>query len=228
MGRHCETSSRLVLRNTRVGTLQDRWDAWPAKIDLEGFEYRHLGGLGGNETVDVAARGSRWFVDWLAKSAGDRYSPQPYVQLAAVLRQMGHPEEASDVLYAEREQARRRAWKDGHYANWAGQTLLKFTIGYGYGTGYFRTLWWVGGLVALGIFILRWTEQTTWPGGDGKRPIKLGAVYALDMLLPIIRLREAHYEVDLEGRARYYFYGNKIMGYVLGFFLVAGLSGITK
>ena len=46
--------------------------------------------------------------------------------------------------------------------------------------------------------------------------------YSFDMLLPIIRLRESHYQVDLKTWARYYFYFHKIMGYVLASFLIAG------
>jgi hypothetical protein len=55
----------------------------------------------------------------------------------------------------------------------------------------------------------------------------LGPIYALDMLLPIIRLREEHYKIELNGIARYYFYFHKLMGYLLGSFLVAGISGLT-
>jgi len=55
-----------------------------------------------------------------------------------------------------------------------------------------------------------------------------GVSYSFDLLLPIIRLREQHYCIDLAGWARYYFYIHKIMGWVLASFLVAGLSGLTK
>jgi hypothetical protein len=59
----------------------------------------------------------------------------------------------------------------------------------------------------------------------------VGIAYSVDMLLPIIKLRECHYDIDFEGQfrpARYYFYFHKFMGYVLASFLVAGLSGLTK
>ena len=52
--------------------------------------------------------------------------------------------------------------------------------------------------------------------------------YSLDLLLPVVRLREQHYDIDLQGRVRYYFYVHQIMGYVLASFLIAGLSGLTK
>jgi hypothetical protein len=43
------------------------------------------------------------------------------------------------------------------------------------------------------------------------------------MFLPVIRLREKHYCVDLEGFPRYLFYGVKLSGYVLGPVGIAGL-----
>ncbi len=58
--------------------------------------------------------------------------------------------------------------------------------------------------------------------------MRLGFFYSLDMLLPIIQLRRRHYEVDLRGIVRYYFYFHQIMGYVLASFLIAGLSGLAK
>ena len=38
----------------------------------------------------------------------------------------------------------------------------------------------------------------------------------------------AHSDIDLQGWPRYYFYGQRIMGWVLGSFLIAGLSGLTR
>ena len=56
----------------------------------------------------------------------------------------------------------------------------------------------------------------------------IGLSYSFDMLLPVIRLREEHYKIDLVGGTRYYFYFHRIMGWVLASFLIAGLSGLTK
>jgi uncharacterized protein YjbI with pentapeptide repeats len=39
--------AKLVLRNTAVGSLQDRQDAWPTQLVLDGFTYNWLGGLEG-------------------------------------------------------------------------------------------------------------------------------------------------------------------------------------
>ncbi|MGJ4960134.1 hypothetical protein ACQR1H_31160 [Bradyrhizobium sp. HKCCYLRH2015] len=58
----------------------------------------------------------------------------------------------------------------------------------------------------------------------------IGLAFSFDMLLPIIRLREKHYtDVDLRpGVAQYYFYGHKIMGYVLASFVIAALAALMK
>jgi hypothetical protein len=98
--------------------------------------------------------------------------------------------------------------------------LLKYLIGYGYYPYY--SIWWIVGFVIVGALVLRIS-------GEGRRnAMPIGLTYSFDMLLPIVRLRDQHYAIDLRGCARYYFYGHKLMGWVLASFLVAGLSGLTK
>ena len=82
----------------------------------------------------------------------------------------------------------------------------------------------VGGIfTVLGTGILRLKEERL---DNGK---KLGFWYSLDMLLPIVRLREKHYEADLSNEwVRYYFFGHKVVGYVLVFFVLAGMTGLTE
>ncbi len=215
--------SKLTLRNTDVRALQDTPGAWPDKLELDGFVYGELGGYGG--VSSVSERGPGWYIDWLGRD--DPFTPQPYEQLASVLQRLGHGEEAGGVLYAGRERARSLALFNGHYASWLGQTALKYTIGYGLGIRYFRSLYWVIGLVLLGMAVLRLTGQHRVGGEDGKSSMKLSFSYSLDMLLPIIRLRDRHYGIDLQGFARYYFYFHQLMGYVLASFLIAGLSGLA-
>lgn len=53
--------SKLVLRNTEVGSLQDRQDAWPNQLVLDGFTYNRLGGLEGDGVSDLSKRDVLWF-----------------------------------------------------------------------------------------------------------------------------------------------------------------------
>jgi hypothetical protein len=43
-----------------------------------------------------------------------------------------------------------------------------------------------------------------------------------------VELEKTFTEIVLHGSAKYYFYFQKLMGWVLASFLIAGLSGITK
>jgi hypothetical protein len=52
--------------------------------------------------------------------------------------------------------------------------------------------------------------------------------YSFDALLPIIRLRELHYQIELRGGRHYYFYFQRIVGWVLGIFVLGALSGLAK
>ena len=216
-------NAKLILRNARVGALQDEREAWPEHLDLNGFSYERFGGAGAAQEAAVGQRGSMWFVDWLARD--EPYTPQPYQQAANVLLEMGQPEMANDILYAGRERERDQAWQRGDYLRWFGLSLLSWTIGYGIGHRYFWAGYWVVVLVLAARIVLFVTGQDT-PRRWGEE--RIGIWYNLDMLLPIIQLRKAHYDIDLKGFARYWFYFHKIMGYVLASFLIAGLAGLTK
>jgi uncharacterized protein YjbI with pentapeptide repeats len=202
--------SQLILRNTEVGAVQDLAEVWPEKLELNGFTYDRLGVLDNPFDRDTA-----WYIDWLARQV--KYSPQPYEQLASVLRKAGHSDKADEILYAGRNRGLKNA---SGLLEWAWLFSLKVLIGYGYRI-YYSSYWFIG-FVGLGTLVLWVTGQ----GQSNKMPY--GFSYSLDMLLPIVRLRERHNEIDLSGFARYYFYVHKVMGYVLVSFLLAGLAGLTK
>ena len=150
------------------------------------------------------------FKDWFGRL--EHYAPQPYEQLASVIQSQGHSALATEIRYSGRERERSEA-TDGA---WAWLTTLKWLIGYGYYPYY--AMGWAIGLVIVGALVLRVSRE-------GPPDI---ISYSFDMLLPIIRLRESHFQIDLKTWARYYFYFHKIMGYVLASFLIAGLAGLTK
>ena len=209
---------KLILRNATVGTLLDTKDAWPGVLELDGFAYKHFG-KGRGSVFD--RRGSEWFVEWLAKDK--TYTPQPYRHLASHLRVAGHGEMADDILIASRE--RERGLYNPWQSKWWGLLALKIGINYGYGLGYFLLLRFIVLFVAIGTVVLH-------IAGERKRHHFMmasfwdSAFYSLDMLLPLIRLRERHYtEVDLNRGARYYFYFHQVVGYLLVSIMLAVLIG---
>jgi hypothetical protein len=208
-----QAGAALILRNASVDTIQDLSDAWPAQLDLNGFNYQSLGGINATKKDPMLERPLRWFEAWLAKQ--DRYAAQPYERLAFCLENNGKSEMATDIRYAgsERERKESGGW-------WRRLWLLPFKYSVGYGYRPWRALIWAAALVLLGAEVLQIS-------GEGLRNnMPYGFAYSFDMLLPIVKLREWHYKIDLMGWVRYYFYGHKIMGYVLASFLIAGLSGL--
>lgn len=207
-------NARLVLRDAKVTAI--RLDAesgrlpvaWPAKdaLELDGLTYDRVNG--GRQSGElVADRGygpSSWYIDLLDRNRSA--SPQPYQQLATVLRTAGADDEANDILYAGRERERSKAsgW------SWWGLTLLWATIGYGIGIHYFRALLWVTLFTVIGAGVITFCPPS---GADAQRldGMLAGVFYSLHQLLPIIGLEGKDMAVELEGFARYYFYVHKLV-----------------
>ena len=205
--------STLILRNARADAIQDLSNSWPDRLDLNGFTYRGLGGTNASEKDPMIDRSIEWFEGWLRKQ--EFYTPSPYHQLATVLRGQRRPDIADEVLYASKE----REHAQSPFLRYVWLSANRWLIGYGYHVEW--ALLWIVGFVLIGITALQIS-------GEGrKNGMPYGIAYSFDMLLPIIRLRERHYQIDL-GWVRYYFYLHKIMGYVLGAFLIAGISGLAK
>jgi uncharacterized protein YjbI with pentapeptide repeats len=210
-----ENGSELILRNTEVGVLLDAPNAWPDKLEIVGFTYSRLGGLASGKSHSMIKKDIIGRKEWLNKQKS--YSPQPYVQLGKILREAGYKNMANDILFESKKRERRET---SSWLNWLNLTLQYFFVGFGYRISF--TFFWAIALTLIGAFVLKSTGQ----GLSNNMPY--GFSYSLDMLLPVIKLNESHYDIILKGIAKYYFYIHIILGYVLASFLIAGLSGITK
>ena len=227
----------LVLRGTRVKILQDSLDgtsrnvcfsqdAWPAKLDLQGFVYDQLGVAFTDRKEDLRTRDICWYEKWLARDP--YFTRQPYRQLAGVLRTLD-PDRADDVLYAAREREREEAWKEGDYWRAIGLGLLKVTIGYGIGSELFRVMYWVVGFTILGAVILWFSLAAR------KRGLLWCLGASLDHLLPIVELNKEFDDffndpkrTRLSGWQQVFFSFQALVGYLLGIFVAAAIAGITQ
>jgi hypothetical protein len=215
--------ARLILTNASVRTLKDGLcpeggsncpDTWPEHLELTGFIYQQLNSFDANKQSDMAARPTSWWIDWLGRQ--QVYSPQPYEYLASTLLKVGYKDKAEDILYAGKNRELENTSFPGNIKLWMERVL----IGYGYRTRY--AAMWAAGFIVLGAIVLH-------RSGEGPRNrMPYGVAFSFDMLLPVVKLRDYHYSIDLKGWARYYFYFHKLMGYVLASFLIAGLTGLTK
>ena len=161
-----------------------------------------------------------WFEYWLA--CDPTFTRQPYQQLAATFRAAGDPDQADAMLRAGRNRELAKKWEEDDYPGWVGLGLLKITIGYGLGSGYWLSLLWVLGFTVLGAVVL-WFSQEARAKGPAWC---LGA--SLDHLLPIVELNKdfADFLDDTPGRLTTgqltYFAFHALVGYVLAGFVVAG------
>jgi len=81
---------------------------------------------------------------------------------------------------------------------------------------------WIVVLVFVGTIVVRRS------GEAGRLNLGTGIAFSFDRLIPLIKLDEQHYKVELMAPVRNYFYFHQIMGYLLGSFVVAWVSGILK
>ncbi len=211
-----EIGTALSLRNVKADSLQDLPEAWPETVDLVNFTYQHLGGSraeDGEAALSIDNREAAALIDWLARQK--TYSPQPYAQLAGVLRQSGAEDKARAILFAAKE--RERAEAAGGEAFWLALQYV-FT---GYGLYTYVSGLWVIALVAIGYVVFSFDTSPQIAGMS-----RIGrAIYSLDMLLPIVHLRHNHQQIDLESWPKYYLYFHKLMGYFMATLLITSLTG---
>jgi hypothetical protein len=200
--RNISDSSRvgLDLIDASVDALVDDPESWPkpGRLELDGFVYRRFSG---NAPTDAKSR-----LNWLSRQ--EPLKPQPYRQLATVLRNEGDDVGARHVLF-EMESRRRDhedrkpisrphaviakllAVKSLHrilnpvirsYRPFWSWTLRK-TIGYGYHPVW--ALWWLLGLTLLG--------STFYLGG-----------YSIGSMVPTDKIAYCAFKQDRQLLPRYY------------------------
>lgn len=221
------SGSILVLRNAFADAIQDSAAAWPGRLDLTGFTYRNLGSWSVMDNGSLGDRGVASLEAWLGNQA--RYTPQPYEELASVLRLQGRADDADEILYAGRERDRLETASFWHGVK---ATALKLIIGYGYHLWW--SVYWFIALWAIGAFV-QWTRVGARVRDlDDVRALRRLAtempgffVYSFEMLLPVVRFRGQTRDFPF-GWQDVYFHIHGLVGLALTAFLGAGLAGLTK
>ena len=155
------------LSHARIGTLTADPDGTPAGIHVSELSYETL--------APILPAGQR--VKWIT-SAQPAYLPQPYEQLAASYRRLGHDADARTVLLAKQRHRHRslalplRVWG----------LLQDITIGYGYRPG--RAGLWLTALVTTGTIVFGLHHP---PLAQGSAHLEFNPFfYTLDLLLPVV------------------------------------------
>ncbi len=142
----------------------------------------------------------------LAKQDGFEkfYNPQPFEQLAKVLRESGYPGKADAILFAARDHQR-----DSPATPWPTKAklwVLWGLIGYGYHN--WIAVFWFAGLILLGACVYDYVLTFGSCARDSDY-----FWYSFDMALPLIELDKRHENVELGRGATVYFYFHKMAGF---------------
>lgn len=131
--RDARLDGTLALTGASIGTIHDEAACWPKPGELLLNRCRYGAFIDG--PVDAESR-----LDWLARQTparwGEDFWPQPYEQLAAVFREMGHGEDASSVLVIKERLQRRARRARTESPVWrallfVADGILGITLGYG-------------------------------------------------------------------------------------------------
>jgi sRNA-binding regulator protein Hfq len=135
----------LDLRAAKVSTLLDDEDSWPkeGKLFLDGFTYSRIFE---NSPLTAESR-----IHWLHRQRHDKFFPQPYEQLASVLRNMGRDGEARDVMIAKSQDHAR--FTQRFSKEWWWYNALGRSIAYGYQP--WNAFWASLLMIALGWVLFR-------------------------------------------------------------------------
>lgn len=218
---------QLDLSYAKSGPLIDDPRSWPKQgnLNLNGFVYSELHPGSDN----AAAR-----LGWLGRQTPGQFRPQPYQQLARILKDEGDDSGATDVLIAmENSRLRNADLKRGERA-WL--WLQGTTIGYGYSPG--RAVWFVAFLTICGaiLFSVGYRKGAIIPVDEKElhqgRPFN-GFVYSLENLIPFVTLgHSSHWIPNPDGPKlgrllRYYLWIHILLGWFFASMLVASVSGLV-
>lgn len=160
-------SARLDLRNAEVGSLMDDQASWPKKTNLllDGFVYERissiLGETGfGEGPLEGSPTDARTRLEWLDRQP--EFRPQPYHQLAKILRDMGDDGGARQVLFelesrTRAEDRRRIAQGPFRWLLFSEDAISRETVGYGIYPMW--AVWYLCGLTALGWIVHRRAQR---------------------------------------------------------------------
>ncbi|MEU5592166.1 oxidoreductase [Streptomyces sp. NPDC020298] len=203
---------KVVLSGARVVTLVDRAASWPGPGSL------HMGGFTYESLVPQGPFPLTERLDWVAAATAE-YNPEPYERLAAVLRGAGEDEDAREVLLAKQRRRREtlplgaKLW--GYAQDW--------TVAYGYRPG--RAAVWMAVLWAAGT--LAFAHASHPPMNSGGHPAWSPALFALDLLLPVIDLGQVG-QWQLRGGWQWLAAALVMLGWVLATTVAAGATRLLR
>ncbi|WP_314173020.1 oxidoreductase [Streptomyces winkii] len=203
----------IVLSGATVEKLLDRVGSWPRdqRLWMAGFTYQQAIPKEGHFNVRERLR-------WLA-AATPEYSPLPYEQLALMYRNSGEDTNARAVLLAKQRRRREtlplvgKVW--GYLQDW--------TVAYGYRPA--QAALWMAVLWAASAMYFGAHQPA--PLKDSESPHWNAALYALDLLLPVITLGQDG-AWDPKGGPQWVAAGLILLGWILATTVATGATRLLR
>lgn len=232
-------SGTVCLDHAEVGVLCDDEAGWPAAGNLKvgGFTY---GAIARSAPLSAEKR-----LEWLGRQSTEHYDPQPYEQLAKVLKAQGHSRDARLVLMAKEKERLRRGNVGWRSKLW-GWGIAWPLVGFGYAP--WRAL--IAALVVIalgaGVFSLAQrtevmvpTKERVYMAGKGlpeQYPRFQPVIYSADIFLPIVDLQQDTYWIpSTRGEQRLWrqfvrgwMWFEIVSGWFLTVLFAAGVTGLVK
>ena len=164
------------LASAQVKELHDTPGRQTPQMFLDGFIYESL------KPQEASGR-----LKWLAHTKADDcddYQAQPYEQLAAYYRRLGHDEEARRVLLAKQRRRRKTLRPFGKLTGY----LLDGIVGYGYRPG--RAFTWLVVLLAAGSVYFSFNRPASI--NPAQHPHYQPVLYTADLLIPLVNLGQSN------------------------------------
>ncbi|MEV8632793.1 pentapeptide repeat-containing protein [Streptosporangium sp. NPDC051023] len=207
--RPASIEGEVNLAYSRIGLLFDSPADYPDGVHLNGLVYEAL-------------RGSDWTVAdrllWVAKDPYG-YRPQPYEQLAAWFRRIGHEQDARRVLLAKQRQRRHTLKPTGRI--WG--RLLDLVVGYGY-RPWLAGLW-VAVLLTAGTAVFSVVPPTQIDPDEVR--VFQPFVYTLDLLAPV-SVFEQRGAWEPVGWTQWLAWALVASGWILATALIAGAARVLR
>ncbi|MCF2526145.1 oxidoreductase [Yinghuangia soli] len=203
-------AGRVNITYGQYGVILDDPASWPADLGLDGTVYN---------AVQMAARPLAVVdrLDWLSRDSSG-YRPQPYEQLAAYYRTIGHDDLARRVLL-EKERRHRRTLTPLRRAL---SCFLDWTVGYGYHPA--RALLWLLTLAVVGAVVFSLDRPA--PTGSSAGTFN-AVVYTLDLLLPLSVFDQRSQWTPM-GASAWVGYTLRAAGWLLTTAVIAGLTRVLN
>ena len=272
--------AKVSLRMATVMELDDLPDCYPqasnhnymnvtddvaiGSLDITGFVYSQFKDSSFNHDVDHEDIGNEWNhverLNWIARQTHQRdhdtstegqYSPQPYLQLAEVYRQMGKDHERRKVL--QRQQQDLRKWGELSRPSKWWSRFVDVLTGYGYeswrafvailiiyllSVGLTTAVRDHGGLVATGNTVSYVIAEHGQKAVEATNctpyyPCNSSWLYSVDAAVPVINLHQSDYW-SFNGSSEWGNYGEifmsllSILGWAFTSLLIAASAGLIK